>query len=269
MRELFLILFLLLFGCGELDMATLFCCPYNSDLDSCQGDTPVTVSPATVGIDTSIKKFGAGSAKSNDIGVIQSMYLEYDTLTGGYPDNSGAISWWMYATAGILNRQIIRFPGSNSRILLTIWFRQSSGDKLEIDLQMYDDAGVNRVNATLGPVAFTYTTKWYHFELDWLWNDASGKTELFIDGVSKISDTGGNSYNFDGSQLFVFDVDISNDDDAYPLYLDDMTVTNARLNTIGFTPPSSPNCVCPGGAVARRIGWGSQLSSFSQGFSSH
>ncbi len=230
-------------------MAVVFCTPFDTDFDSCNGDSP-SFTGANTSIDTSIKKFGAGSVKG-----ARNIELDYDPFSDS-PDNEGAIGVWMYVNLSKAhngqNLQHKSFFDNASRIF---WAYQLDDNIVypgipgySTQITMHDSGGVQRVNQTV-TVSFAYTGGWHYWELNWKWNDGAGKTEVFLDGVSVLSNVGGNSYSRSGSDItFLRHDNGSNNDDTY---IDDYTIWDARQHTSGFTNPATPNCICA--AAAKRL----------------
>ena len=240
-------------------MAIVFCTKWDSTLnattDPCGSDDLVpTYTEGSPYIDTANPKFGAGCLGGN----AGTDYLIYWEGLSNLPSNEGALGVWLRSK--VVNDFYADFyigyndPGST--ILLSSSITVALG--LRVTLQMYDSSNVIRVDDSNNS-AHARDTNWHYLELNWLWNDASGKSEIFFDGVSKLSNTGGNSYSRDGTQTDYVD--------AYGQYsymvMDDYTLWDARQHTSGFSNPTSAQCACAAAALKRPLTLGAPFGGMS------
>lgn len=237
-------------------MAVVFCCPYDSNFDACGGISPDYIQ--NYGIDTTIKKFGNGSIVSNNS--VATKYWLSPAFSFG---NVGSIAFWVLysyltGTETVHVKISDQFSGFKNRIDVYVNNTKLSQHKME--LYMRDNTNAQRVNAVYTEAALT--TGWHYYELNFFWNDASGLSELSVDGNVKISNTGGNSYSRAGSSTWntEFNMPIFQG----PLHADDFTFMDERAHTGNFSVPTVPNCVC---AAIGQISFGSQMNRFGAGFS--
>jgi len=225
-------------------MASVFCCPFNTDLASCGGVTPATRAWGT--IVTSGQKFGAGCVNDGVFNTIDLIWTAQPNLTG----DEGAFAIWFKrdpANDYWLDLYIGNQGGGESSSIRCLW--SNSGGTLNIYIGMYDNAGNLRVNSSGAGTSEALDTNWHYVELDWKWNDASGNTQAFFDGTQKHSDNGGNSY----SRAQAVNRTIRTQyawGTSDGMYYDDLFIGDARLHTAGFSNPITPNCVC---AVPTRL----------------
>lgn len=234
-------------------MAILFCAPFDSDVNLCG---PIAPTNTRMDINTSIKKFGAGSI---EVTSGTSGNLQWNDISTGAPGNEGAIGAWWY----------IETPKTTGffQFLLTNDFNDDSWLLIQIDkdgtispaINMYDSDENLIINEGMSESAFANDT-WHYIELNWLWNNGSGITELSVNGTVIASSMAGNT---ESRSSDANDVTLQVNSDHL---VDDFTVYDTVQHTGNFTPPSVPSCVCAA-AVVGQVSFGSQMNRFGAGFS--
>lgn len=212
-------------------MSVVLCAPFNSDDDLCGAISPVNT---RMGINTSIKKFGAGSI---EVTSGTSGNLQWTGLSPGIPGNEGAIGVWWYIETPETTRQLQFFASKDG-------FSDKSWLLVQIDkdgtispaISMFDEDENSVVNEGMSESAFANDT-WHYIELNWLWNDGSGITELSVNGTVVASSTDGNTESRETTDELGFQLGINH-------LGDDLTVWDTRQHVGNFSVPTSPNCVC-------------------------
>lgn len=157
-------------------MALVFGTNCDSSLNESITNTPPDTA-SNVTVDTTNSKFGAGSAKFTYSASLIWRNFAIDPL-----DNNGAVGIWLYFDS--TKRAIYRFEiheevggGTTTNQVQILVDNRYLGSKLRLYLHMRDNAGVYWIN--INDTALSYVAPgWHYLELNWLWNDASGITEL-------------------------------------------------------------------------------------------
>lgn len=231
-------------------MALVIYAPFESNFNIV---VPATLAPAFVSgstlLDTSNFKCGANCLGHNSGGGVD---IEWYPNMPGFPDNVGAIGFWIKTktaqnVSGYVSFQRKSAGAGDTDSAIKINYEWGA-TYLDLTLRMWDSSGVIRVNKFVSG-AYTPDTNWHYILLNWKWNDPTGKSEVFFDEVSKISETGGNSYSRDGSQIgylqiigytwptngdYIFD-ELMVFDERQSSAIPDCIVLGGRMNTINST----------------------------------
>lgn len=238
-------------------MAVVFCCKFDVNFDSeCNGLSPTSTNGDEVIAGSG--KFGLGSLGLTEPVPIQGIIdlNSYENVVGTNVDE-GAIGWWVrginiitWPTARLVNwdvRYIGSITSNKGKINCPVEIDYTT-NQISYKLRMRDNSNTVRVNTTVTE-GIIPNNNWHYIEINWLWNDSGGKSELFWDGVSKISNTGGNNFSRVGDVMHINPY--SNSIILSPLRgvdhrWDDLTCWDARQHTSNFSVPTVPNCVCGG-----------------------
>lgn len=233
-------------------MAVVFCAPFDKNFVTCVpfGLTP-SMNPNGI-ISTTTKKFGLGSLTNKIGGQIQ--VLRWSSINV-IPGDEGAIAFWWQGA------EVVDPWGIEIRINhifgRKLWFKvtwsPAPSSKLYYVLSM--SAGDGSVfNNIAVVVATSPSSNFHHAALNWLWNDGSGKTEMFYDGSSIWSSFAGNAKTRAGGGTATVQVDMRTTV-AQADFLDDFTITDVRPHIANFDVPTGPLCPCS----KRRITLGTPL----------
>lgn len=250
-------------------MGVIFCAPFDSDTSICIPSDIAPDSNSGMVIDTSVRKFGAGSLQGTG-GTFNFLTWDPFSLTLG---DVGAVGFWVYfdTAAGERERNNIQFhhrPGLSSYRVVVSAENVPPLGHVSLNFSMRDvSSGVFNLSDTslsnVGP-------GWHYIQANWLWNDAGGVSEMSWDGVVKITSTAGNTKTRDSGgaanhriRLFIEQTAGGNPPDQSNI--DDIVIWDTRQNIGNFTPPSSAQCVCAG--AGGQISFGSQMNRFGAGFS--
>lgn len=220
-------------------MAIVFGANHNVTVnESCTNTVPDTAT--NIAVDTSIKKFGAGSAK-----LTMAAYHTFNSFALDAFNDSGMIGFWIYFT--VARRQLYRMDmhysvvDSSNQIIIHV-DNYYLGRYCHLYLHMKDNTNTWRVNVhdySVSPVG----PGWHYVELNFLWNDAGGYSKLSWDGVVKINDTGGNSYSRSGGTSWITN-NYYTGTVGDVLYIDDWVILNQLLHSGDFSVPVVSQVTC-------------------------
>ena len=243
LRWLVILLFTLS-GCLEFNpMGVVICSPFNDDLNLCK---PSTISPSEfwdTELRTDRSKFGAGSAG----GILDSdgLFLRY---TSGLSSvgNEGALGIWIYSESDYIVMTFEErrpfFGQLNNFVRINI-ADFDLPDEFGVTAHIWDSAGVDI--GLSAQVANRDRNAWTYLELNWLWNDASGISELSVNGTVVDDSTAGNTLSRSvetGHHMEISGAYTSGTEKR--IYVDDPVISNTRLNVGNFSVPTGPQCIC-------------------------
>lgn len=236
-------------------MGVLFGNNFDASLsETCSG----TVATSNTGLtrETAYYKFGAAS-----IGALSGTDTILWTAFPKTSFNKGAIGFFARAHAAgkayFIEITVNDTASNNNKIFLSV-INSPSPAALNIDLTMYDNTGTVIISALSYSGAFTPSENWSYYEVDWLWNDAAGVTEVSHNGTVIITSTAGNSKSRLGSAYTDVQIRLGTGGVNYD-YLDDFVLTPDRLNVGNFTPPSISQVVCTAGQISFNSSFGGRF----------
>jgi hypothetical protein len=215
-----------------------FCVPWDVNFNTC---IPFNLSPAVNQGDLwTPGKFDAACLRSPVGNYGTNEWTGITTL----PGDEGAIGIWAKSddpTWGEAHVWLRPASGSNSRLDMSARTHTTSGLSY-VDIDMWDSSGAKIFGVQTFHSQDTLGS-WNYFELDWLWNDAGGNTQVFVNSTKIYEHTAGNSKTRNGAQTTkVFARCQPNDTTDYFAYIDDLNIYDARKHTANFDPPTEAQC---------------------------
>ena len=239
-------------------MAIVFCTTWNTIRNENTTGAAPTFEDAT-SIDTGIKKFGAGSLLLDaNVGVPTIYWTPFSAFT---LDNVGSIGYWLYFDTNGGDNDVADFfmhdETVHNKNFIEIYIDNDNGSSyLMLYLLMRNSTSsvvINIFDTSLSDVA----PGWHYVELNWLWNDGSGLTELSWDGIVKLTSTAGNTKTRVGSSTYDIELDAQSGFPGNKVYCDDLTILDVRQNVGNFSVPTVPRCGAAPPAVVRPVTIGS------------
>ena len=234
-------------------MSILFGCNFDGNLnETCSG----IVADTNQGLvhSTSLYKFGGGSIRRFGTGARTITWLSFTAPNG----DSGTLGFWVRDNA--TSAYFIEIGVNYSLIVnRTIWINiLGSASTHNVSVTMTDTVDALVVSLVLSGGTPPGLGVWHYYELNWLWNNAAGITELSFDGAVLLSSTSGNTSSRAGRSESEVSMRLGSSD-----HLDDFVILPGRKHVGNFTPPTSSQVICTTG----QISFGSQLNRFGAGFS--
>jgi hypothetical protein len=173
----------------EVKAELKFHASFDTDFDTIVPEG-ITASTITGSIDSAVYQSGGGSCITSQ--TTSNAHINYQPIDNSIiPINEGCMSFWVRWDTGETNPFFaILMERDSAPYLGTIWFRvDPAGASDDILLQMGNVLG-NNVIASRASQTWPLDS-WNCVILDWKWNDASGETQITVNGeIAFVSDEG-------------------------------------------------------------------------------